>query len=124
MTEAEIQEYLKGRGCRERVWKGGSARLIDRWERFVSRVEQGDTSDWLYPEYWNFLCIREMIHDIGCDSRVIDADRRFASVLTATHIKHSYEDRNSDYDFWNYGYPKNASGYFYEEVKHYILKHR
>lgn len=65
---------------------------------------------------------RELIHDIGCDNQVAEIDKRFAATLTATHIKHWHQLRKSDYDFWNYGYPKNASGFFHEEVKRYILQ--
>jgi hypothetical protein len=53
---------------------------------------------------------------------VSDADERFRAMLTATEIKHWYVDRHSDYDFWNYGYPKNATGYFLEAIKELILR--
>ena len=38
-------------------------------------------------------------------------------MLTEGDIKHWHEDRKADYGFWNYGYPKNASGYFLLAVK-------
>ncbi len=93
-----------------------------RWERFVAEVEIGYGENCAIEEYWNDLDTRELIHDIDCGDKVADLDRRFAAMLTATNIKHWREDRNSDYDFWNYGYPKNAAGYFYEDVKRYILR--
>lgn len=74
-------------------------------------------------EYWNDLDTRELIHDIGSDAEVKDIDEKFAAMLTATEIKHWHADRNTDYDFWNYGYPKNAAGHFFEDVKRYILGH-
>jgi hypothetical protein len=87
----------------------------------VTEVEKGYDSRCLIQEYWNDLDIRELIHDIGYDDKVRELDERFAAMLTATHIKHWREERASDYDFWNYGYPKNAVGYFLDDIKYYIL---
>ena len=61
------------------------------------------------------------LHDIGSDSEVRDVDKNFAAMLTATEIKHWHADRNTDYDFWNYGYPKNVTGYFLEDFKRHLL---
>jgi hypothetical protein len=122
MTEEEAREYLKKRGCPEFVWQGGIERLIQRWGDFVAEVEHGYCPDCLVEEYWNDLDTRELIHDIGHDSEVKDLDERFAAMLTAKHIKHGHTDRASDYDFWNYGYPKNAAGFFLDEIKRYILQ--
>jgi len=123
MTEEQIREYLKARGYGEVVWQGGSERLIERWKEFVGKVEkEGYTRNWLIDDYWIFLDGRELIHDVGCDDRVMEADERLRSILTATDIKHRHQDRNSDYDFWNYGYPQNATGFFFEQIKYHILK--
>lgn len=121
MTDEQIREYLKHRGCPKTVWEGGRERLLLKWEQFVSGVESGYCPDCLIQEYWNDLDTRELIHDCGCDDDVRRLDKRFAAMLTATHIKHHYADRNSCYDFWNYGYPKNATGFFHEDIKRYIL---
>ncbi|HKT51700.1 MAG TPA: hypothetical protein VJV96_15480 [Candidatus Angelobacter sp.] len=122
MTEDEIKHYLRNRGCSEFVCQGGSERLLRKWNYFVAEVEKGYCPNCLIDEYWNDLDTRELIHEIGCDDRVRETDARFAAMLTATHIKHWHKKRNTDYDFWNYGYPKNASGYFLEEVRRYILR--
>lgn len=122
MTEEETQVFLRQSGYPEHIWKSGSEGLIRRWHEFVAEVEQGYCPDCLIDEYWNDLDTRELIHAIGKDSNVADADTRFRAVLTATNIKHNYTDRKTDYDFWNYGYPRNASGFFYEEIKRHILK--
>jgi hypothetical protein len=123
MTEEEqTKEFLKNKGCPEHIWKHGSQGLIRHWDEFVTQVEEGYCPDCLIDEYWNDLDVRELIHEIGQDSAVADADARLRAVLTATNIKHRYKDRNTDYDFWNYGYPKNASGFFYQEIKRHILK--
>ena len=122
MTEEQIQEYLKTNGFPKHVWQNGSSGLIKRWEEFAEEVEQGYSPDCLIDDYWNDLELRELIHKIGISSRVKEADEKFRAMLTATNIKHYYRERNSDYDFWNYGYPKNATGNFYEQIKRHILQ--
>jgi hypothetical protein len=121
MTEEQIKEYLKDRGCRKAVWEGGKERLLSKWAKFVREVENGYCPNCLIQEYWNDLDTRDLIHDIGCDDEVKELDKRFAAMLTATHIKHWCRERDSDYDFWNYGYPSNATGFFFEDIKQYIL---
>lgn len=56
MTEDQIREYLKGRGCPETVWRGGSEGLMRRWERFVAEVESG---------YGRELCHRRVLERLG-----------------------------------------------------------
>lgn len=120
MNDQEIREYLKNRGCPEYVWSGGREGLTQRWRNFVEDVEKGYSPRCCIEEYWSDLGIRELIHDIGSEGEVQDLDERFVASLTARNIKHRHVDRDSEYDFWNYGYPKNASGFFLEEVKRYI----
>jgi hypothetical protein len=79
------------------------------------------TRNWLIDDYWIGLEVRDLIHDIGSDDRVKHADETFRSLLTGTHIKHYNRERHSDYDFWNFGYPKNATGCFLEQIKFHIL---
>ena len=117
MTEDQVKEYLKNIGCPRVVWEGGTERLLRRWADFVLSVENGYCPRCLVDEYWNDLTTRELIHDIGQDAKVKELDERFLAMLTATHIKHRYRERQTNYDFWNYGYPKNASGFFYEHIK-------
>jgi len=87
----------------------------------VAKVERGYCPNCLIEEYWNDLDTRELIHDIGRDSEVSEIDEKFATMLTARDIKHWHKDRNTNYDFWNYGYPKNAAGYFLEDIKQHFL---
>jgi hypothetical protein len=117
LTPEQIEQYLKTRGCPEDIWKGGRERLVQLWKDFVEEVERGYSPNCMIEDYWNDLDARNLIHDIGCDSEVKDLDERFAAMLTATEIKHWYTERDTDYDFWNYGYPKNAAGYFLEDIK-------
>ena len=122
MTEQEIRDYMKNKGWSKMCWEKGSEYLFERWHSFVSWVgDEEDTRNWLIDDYWIFLHIRELIHDVGLDDAVKEDDEIFRSVLTATHIKHRHKERNSDYDFWNYGYPRNAKGFFYEQIKCHIL---
>jgi hypothetical protein len=96
--------------------------LVARWKRFVSDLEtEGHTRNWLIDDYWILLETREAIHNLGIDDLVSEADQRFRALLTSTEIKHRRTERKSDYDFWNYGYPKNATGFFYEQIKIHIL---
>jgi hypothetical protein len=100
MTEEQVKEYLKNRGCPERVWQHGSADLKRRWQNFVTEVETGNHANCCIEDYWNDLDSLELIHDIGCDADVKETDERFAAILPATHIKHWHADRRSNYDFW------------------------
>lgn len=120
MNEHEIKEYLKTRGCPLAVWQGGSPRLLRKWGEFVAHVEKGYCPRCSVDEYWNELDTREMIHETGLDSAVEDLDTRLRKMLVATHIRHRYKERTSNYDFWNYGYPKNATGFFRSHIKSFL----
>lgn len=122
MTHEQIKEYLKSKGWPARVCEAGGEGLVQRWKEFVTKVEtDGYTRNWLIDDYWIFLETRELIHEIGFDERVAEADARFQALLTATNIKHRHQERNTDYDFWNFGYPRNAIGCFYEQIRTHIL---
>lgn len=123
MTPEEIEQFLRMRGCPEGVWKGGRRWLIQRWKDFVEEVERGYCPNCMIEDYWNDLDTRELIHAIGSSGEVEGFDKRFAAMLTSTEIKHWHADRNTDYDFWNYGYPKNASGLFLEDIKRHLSTH-
>jgi hypothetical protein len=121
MTEAQVKEYLRNRGCPEHVWQHGSSGLVRHWREFVTAIEKGHYSKCCIEDYWNDLDSRELIHGIGFDDDVEDDDKRFAAILTATTIKHWQKQRDSDYDFWNYGYPRNTSGFFLDEINRHVL---
>jgi hypothetical protein len=88
MSEDQIKEYLKNRGCPEFVWRGSSENLLRRWKDFVEQVEKGYCANCLIQEYWNDLDIRELIHYVGIENTVTELDQRFTEMLTATDIKH------------------------------------
>jgi len=99
--------------------------LVARWKKFVRDVEtEGHTRNWLIDDYWILLEKREAIHNLGIDDLVSEPDRRFRALLISTEIKHRYTERQSDYDFWNYGYPRNATGCFLEQIRFHILQQR
>lgn len=122
LTDEEVKVFLRDKGWSQRVWPLGRDFLVQRWNDFVRYVEEGDTANWLIDDYWIFLEYRELIHEIGSDYRVKAADKKLRSMLTATDIKHYYKDRNTTYDFWHYGYPKNSKGFFLEQIKCHILE--
>lgn len=116
MTEEQIQKTLKDRGCPEFVWKGGSQYLIDNWKKFIEEVERGYCPDCLLDEYLNDLDTRTLIRLTGLDDKVKDLDERFKAMLIRTDLRISQEKTEIDNDFWNFGYPKNAKGYFLQEI--------
>ncbi len=80
------------------------------------------TQRWSIDDYTIFLYIRDTIHDIGCDELVREDDEEFRGLLTAMEIRHPNKKNESDYDFWNCGYPKNAEGFFWEQIQLHILR--
>ena len=121
LTDEELKALLKAKGWSERVSSRGRDFFIRGWNDFVSSIEQGRTANWLIDDYWIRLEYRELLHDIGSDHRVRAADEKLRSMLTATDIKHYFKERKTTYDFWNYGYPKNSTGFFLEQIKCHIL---
>jgi len=121
MKEEQIQKLLKEKGCPEFMWKGGSRYLIDSWKKFVEDVERGYCHDCLFDEYLNDLDTRTLIRLAGLDDNVKDLDERFKVMLTRNDLRVSPEKPDVTNDFWNFGYPKNATGYFLQEI-HRVIK--
>ena len=113
MDDREIERFLEARGVADHVRTLGRTGLISRWTKFIDQVEQG------YPlgldDYRNDLDIREIIRIVGLDKDVADADRKFQRLLTATHTR--VWRGNTDNDFWNLGYPQNASGELLRDLR-------
>lgn len=119
MTEEEIKTKLKNRGCPAFVWQNGSHGLISQWKTFVEEIEKGYCPDCLLEEYWNDLDTRELIHYVDLDSQVKDLDEKFVSMLTRRDVR-IHKTNSKINDFWNFGYPKNASGYFFKQINDFI----
>lgn len=117
LNNEQIKNRLKEQGWAEHVWNGGHDYLINSWEEVVRQVEQGYTENYMVEEYWDDLDTREAIKLVELDSEVVELDERFKKALTHTDIRIKNGNNN---DFWNYGYPKNAKGYFLQGFKDYI----
>ncbi|HTS75389.1 MAG TPA: hypothetical protein VMG40_04250 [Bryobacteraceae bacterium] len=114
MTDAEIQDYLRGNGYPEHVVRGGRAGLIRRWREFVEQVERG------YPlgleDYRNDLDLRAIIAMAGAEDEDIRAlDRRLSAMLVDTRVR-VWESLAGD-PFWDFGTPRNASGELLEDLR-------
>jgi len=113
MTEAEIVLYLEDNGYPEHVRRGGSAGLIKRYGEFVAEVERGYRFG--LEDYRNDLDLRGIIALVNLDEQVQELDERFHKLLKA-HSKRVWES-SGDQPFWDFGYPRNASGDLRADLK-------
>lgn len=113
MTEAEIVQYLEDNGYPEHVRRGGSAGLIVRYREFVDEVERGYRFG--LEDYRNDLDLRGIIKLVDLDDKVVEIDERFKKLLKA-HDKRVWESSAGD-PFWDFGYPRNASGDLRADLK-------
>ena len=113
MTDGEIRTYLADNGYPEHLVKAGRAGLIDGWRKFVEEVERGYKFG--LEDYRNDLDLRGIIALVGLDGDVGDLDRRFESMLTDRTVR-VWESSAND-PFWDFGYPKNASGPLLEDLR-------
>lgn len=113
MTDREMQEYLRENGYPEHVVRAGKAGLIERWRKFVEEVERGYKLG--LEDYRNDLDLRGIIALTGHNEDVHDLDRRFEAMLTARDAR-IWESGAGD-PFWDFGYPKNASGELLEDLR-------
>ena len=113
MTDAEIQEYLQDNGYPEHIWRAGRDGLVARWRKFVEEVERGYRFG--LEDYRNDLDLRAILSLAGLDAEARADDERLRRLLTATD-KRVWESSPGD-PFWDFGYPKNASGELLEDLK-------
>jgi len=106
MNDAEMIDYLRDNGYPEHIVKGGRRGLVERWNKFVEDVKKGYKLG--LEDYRNDLDLRGIIAMVGLNDEVRDADAEFESMLTGTDVR-VWESGAKD-AFWDYGYPKNASG--------------
>ena len=113
MNDNEFRALLKAKGYGDHMSEMGRDRLLARWMEVVLLVERG------YPfgldDYRNDLDVREAISATGLDRDAAEADSRFRDLLTATDKRVWRSDIEND--FWNLGYPKNASGTLLSDLK-------
>ena len=113
MTDEQITRYLADNGYPAHVVKAGRPGLIARWREFVAEVERGYRFG--IEDYRNDLDLRGVIEILGLGEEVGDADARLQEMLTATD-KRVWESAG-DNPFWDFGYPKNASGDLKADLK-------
>lgn len=114
MTDLEIQQYLRDNGYPQHLVRDGRAGLLRRWREFVEQVERG------YPlgleDYRNDLDLRAIIAMAGAEDEEVHAlDDRLRAMLANTGAR-VWESLAGD-PFWDFGYPRNASGELLEELR-------
>jgi hypothetical protein len=116
MTDRQLRAYLEENGYPEHIRKAGRKGLIAKWTAFVEEVERGYSLG--LEDYRNDLDIRGILVLAGLedDENVIAADRRFRAMLTAKS-KRVWESASPGKAFWDYGYPKNASGELLDDLR-------
>ena len=103
----EITAYLRENGYPEHVVRGGRAGLVDKWRKFVEEVENGYGAQ--IEDYWNDLDVRGILRQAGAeDEEVLALDERLKRLL-APAKKRVWESAPGE-PFWDFGYPRNASG--------------
>ena len=113
MTDAEIRDYLRDNGYPSHIIRGGREGLIRRWRQFVTEVEQG--YEFGLEDYRNDLDIRGILELIGLGDAVAEADDRFQALLAGT--EHRVWESASGNPWWDYGYPRNASGALRQDLR-------
>jgi hypothetical protein len=107
MTDAEIVDYLEDNGYPPHIVRAGRKGLIERWSDFVVEIEHGYR--YRLDDYRHDLDLRGAIATIGLadECAVQQADDRLRTLLTGeVRVWESY----SGDAFWDFGYPRNASG--------------
>jgi hypothetical protein len=106
MTDSEMITYLRDNGYPEHVVKAGRRGLVDRWNKFVDDVKSGYKFG--LEDYRNDLDLRGIIGMLGLDGEVREADAELESLLSHKTVR--VWESGADNAFWDFGYPRNASG--------------
>jgi hypothetical protein len=113
MTDRGLAEYLRENGYPEHICRAGPAGLLTRWKEFVDEVERGYKLG--LEDYRNDLDLRAVIALAGLEAQAGEDDERLRRLLTATD-KRVWESSAGD-PFWDFGYPRNASGDLLADLK-------
>lgn len=114
MTDEEIQQYLRDNGYPEHLVRGGRAGLVRRWREFVEQAERGYNLG--LEDYRNDLDLRAIIAMAGAeDDEVRALDARLRAMLAHTDVR-VWESLAGD-PFWDFGFPRNASGDLLEDLR-------
>ncbi|MBI1788342.1 MAG: hypothetical protein HYR60_12445 [Acidobacteria bacterium] len=116
MNDLALELYLEENGYPAHIRKAGRAGLIRKWRDFVAEVERGYKLG--LEDYRNDLDIRGILAlaELDQDPEVAAADARFRTLLTERD-KRVWESAAVSDAFWDFGYPKNASGVLLEDLK-------
>ena len=107
MKSDPVQKFLRDHKYPAHLVKEGRAGLVRLWREFVEQVEKGYSLG--LEDYRNDLDIRAIIERAGAeDEEILGLDARLKQMLTANQ-KRVWESGKHD-SFWDFGYPKNASG--------------
>jgi hypothetical protein len=107
MNDAELVEYLRNNGYPEHIVRDGRNGLARRYREFVEQVERGYALG--LEDYRNDLDLRAILALAGVDDAEIrELDDRLRAMLTSTTVR-VWESAAGD-PFWDFGYPRNASG--------------
>jgi hypothetical protein len=113
VTEDEIVSFLEDSGYPAHIVAAGSPGLIARWTEFVNEVERG------YPyrlsDYRHDLDLRGAIAVLGLAEQVREADERFEALLVNREVR-VWESAGED-RWWDFGYPRNASGLLLRDLR-------
>jgi len=114
MSADRVREYLEDNGYPKHVVEGGREGLIRRWREFVDEVEKGYKRG--LEDYRNDLDLRMIIQlaEAG-DGEVRELDERLRKLLTPT--KQRLWESGPGKPFWDFGYPRNASGQLLRDLK-------
>jgi hypothetical protein len=113
MTDAEIMEYLDSNGYPRHIVEAGREGLLRRYREFVAEVEKG--YGYGLQDYRNDLDLRGVIATLALDEETSELDHRLDDMLTARQIR-VWESVAGD-PFWDFGYPRNASGWLLRDLK-------
>lgn len=115
MTDEEITAYLEDNGYPAHIVRAGKAGIVKRWQEFVSEVERGYR--YRLQDYRNDLDLRGVIAMLGLSAEpgIADADERLQQTLTGTDCR--VWESTSGNPFWDFGYPRNASGELLNDLR-------
>lgn len=113
MTDVELEHYLRENGYPEHICRAGRAGLVALWKKFVEDVEKGYKLG--LEDYRNDLDVRALIDQVGLEKQVQAYDARFEALLVNRDAR--VWESSSGNPFWDFGYPKNASGELLEDLE-------